>query len=80
MTLETTFQNFHMKFLNDNFTVDEALDQTNFLGYVLCNLLEGKMSQNFDLGPGNVLYYVENLKKYFSSIFHILCHRNETRT
>ena len=35
------------------------------------------MSQNFDLGPGYFLCYVENLRKYFVTPFYVSCHKNE---
>ena len=38
------------------------------------------MSQNFDLGPGYFLCYVEILKNYFFTIIYVLCHKNVTKT
>ena len=52
MTLKTIFQNFHIKFLNSDFSVDNESNVTNLIGQVLCIALEGSVSQNFDLGPG----------------------------
>ena len=56
MTLKTTFQNFHIKFSNSDSSVDIAIKLIKSLGDVLCNPLEGSMSQNFDLGPGYFFY------------------------
>ena len=52
ITLKTTFQNFHINFLNSDFSVINALNTTKFLGHALCSPLEGRVSQNVDLGPG----------------------------
>ena len=52
ITLKTKFQIFHIKFLNSDFSVGNALNITKFIGDALCSPLEGIMSQNFDLGPG----------------------------
>ena len=52
ITLKKIFQNFHIKFLNIDFSVSNALNITKFLGDALCSPLEGRVSQNFDLGPG----------------------------
>ena len=42
MTLKTAFQNFYIQFLNSDFSFNNALNETKFLG----------VSQNFDLAPG----------------------------
>ena len=52
MTLKTIFQNFHIKFLNSDFSVNNESNVTKLIGQVLCIALEGSVSQNFDLGPG----------------------------
>ena len=52
MTLQTIFQNFHIKFFNSDFSVDNESNVTKLIGQVLCIALEGSVSQNFDLGPG----------------------------
>ena len=52
MTLKTIFQNFHIKFLNSDFSVDNGSNVTKSIGQVLCIALKGSVSQNFDLGPG----------------------------
>ena len=52
MALKTIFQNFHITFLNSDFSVDDVSNITKLIGNVLCILLEGNMSQNFDLGLG----------------------------
>ena len=48
MTLKTIFQNFHIKFLNSDFSVDNESNVTKLIGQVLCSALEGSLSQNFD--------------------------------
>ena len=52
MTLKIIFQNFHIKFLNSDFSVDNESNVTKLIGHVLCIPLEGSMSQNFDLVLG----------------------------
>ena len=53
ITLNAKFLNFHIKFLNSDFLVSNALNAPKFLGDTLCSPLEGRsLSQNFDLGPG----------------------------
>ena len=52
ITLKQKFHNFRIKFLNSDFSVSIALNVTKFLGDALCSPLEGRVSQNFDLGPG----------------------------
>ena len=39
-------------FSNSDFAVDIASITIKFLGNVLYDILEGSMSQNFDIGPG----------------------------
>ena len=48
ITLKTKFQNVHIKFLNSDFSVSNALNITKFLGDALCSPLKGSVSQNFD--------------------------------
>ena len=50
--LKTTFGNYHINFSNSDFSVDIALICFKFLGYIPYSPPEGKVSQNFDLGPG----------------------------
>ena len=57
MTLKTIFQNVHIKLSNSDFSVDNESNVTKSLGYVLCILLEGRVSQNIE----NKLCYLENL-------------------
>ena len=38
ITLKTKFQNFHIKFLNSDFSVSNALDITKFLGDAPCSI------------------------------------------
>ena len=71
MTLKTIFRNVHIKFSNSDFSVDNESNVTTSLGYVLWILLEGCMSQNFDLGPS----YLFMLCRTFENIFfhYFLC-------
>ena len=50
--LKTTFENYHITFLNSDFLVDIASICFKFLGYVPHSPPERSMSQNPDLGPG----------------------------
>ena len=45
-------ENCYVIFFNNNFSVDVALIPVKLLGHVLYNTLEGRVSQNCDLGPG----------------------------
>ena len=65
MTLKTIFQNFHINFLNSNFSINNELNVTKLIEHVLCITLEGSMSQNFDLG----LSYFFMLCRKFANIF-----------
>ena len=49
MTLKTIFQNFHIIFLNSDFSVNNESNVIKLKGYVLCDTLEGSVSQNFDI-------------------------------
>ena len=72
MTLKIIFQNFHIKFLNSDFSVDNVLNVTKLMGHVLCIPLEGSVSQNFDLGLG---YYFMLSRKFVKVFFHyFLCY------
>ena len=73
MTLKTKFQNFHIKFLNSDFSVDNESNVTKLIGYVPCILLEGNMSQNF------LMLCRKFVKLIFFTIFYVLCHKNKTR-
>ena len=66
ITLKTKFQNVHIKFLNSDFSVSNALNITKFLGDALCIPLEGGVSQNFDLGPS---YFVMLCRKFVKVVF-----------
>ena len=46
MTLKTIFQNFHIKFLNSDFSVDNESNVTKLIGQVFFIALEGRVSQN----------------------------------
>ena len=71
ITLKTKFQNFHIKFLNSDFSVSNALNINKFLGDALCSPLEGSLSQKFDLGPG---YLCMLCRKFVNVFFHyFLC-------
>ena len=71
MTLKTIFRNVHIKFSNSDFSVDNESNVTTSLGYVLWILLEGCVSQNFDLDPS----YLFMLCRTFVNIFfhYFLC-------
>ena len=60
MTLKTIFQNFHIFFLNSDSSVNNESNVIKLIGYVLCNTLEGSVSQNFEVLVIS-LCYVENL-------------------
>ena len=62
-TLKTKSQNFHIKFLNSDLSVSNALNVTKFLGDALCSPLEGTASQNFDLGPANFVILCRKIVK-----------------
>ena len=51
-TLKMALENFHVIFLNNDFSLDIALIPVKLIGNVLYDTLEGGLSQNFDLGPG----------------------------
>ena len=61
MTLKKIFQNFHINFLNSDFSVDNESNVIKSIRHVLYSLLGGSVSQNIDLGLGFFLCYVENL-------------------
>ena len=71
MTLKTIFQNFHIIFLNSDFSVNNESNVIKLIGYVLCNTLEGSVSPNFDLGLG---YSFMLCRKSVKIFFHpFLC-------
>ena len=71
MTLKTKFQNFHIKLLNSDFSIDNESNVTKSIGHVPCILLEGSVSQNVDLGPG---YFCMLCRKLVNVFFHyFLC-------
>ena len=49
--LKTTSENYHITFLNSDFSVDIGSICFKCLGYVPHSPPEGSVSQNFDLGP-----------------------------
>ena len=65
--LKTAFQKFDLIFLNSNFSVANSLNVTKSLGDVLCNVLEGSMSQNFDL---DCSYFLMLCRKFVKLFFH----------
>ena len=71
MILKTIFQNFHIIFLNSNFSVNNDSNVTKLIEHVLCIALGGSVSQNFDLGLG---YCFMLCKKIVKILFHyFLC-------
>ena len=73
MTLKTTFQNFHIKFSNSDYSVDIIIKLTKSLGDVLCSPLEGNVSQNFDLCY-LCAYFCMLCRKFVKVFFHyFLC-------
>ena len=71
MTLETIFQNFHISFLNSDFSVNNESNVTKLIGHVLCITPEGSVSQNFDLG---LSYFFMLCRKFVKVFFHyFLC-------
>ena len=67
MTLETIFQNFHINFLNSDFSVINDSNVTQLIGHVLCITPEGSVSQNVDLGLG---YFFMLCRKFVEVFFH----------
>ena len=71
MTLKTIFQNFHITFLNIDFSVYNESNVIKLIGHVLCITTEGSVSQNDDLGFG---YFVMLCRKFVNVFFHyFLC-------
>ena len=71
MTLKKIFQKFCDKFLNSNFSLYNESNVTKSIGHVLCILLEGSMSQNFDNGLGNFFMLCRNFVRVF--VHYFLC-------
>ena len=44
ITLNIKFQNVHIKFLNSDLSISNALNVTKFLGDALCSPVEGSVS------------------------------------
>ena len=65
--LKAAFQKFNINFLNSDFSVANSLNVTKSLGDVLCNVLEGIVSQNFDLG---LSYFFMLCIKFVKLFFH----------
>ena len=61
MKLKKIFLNFHIKIFNSDFSVTNESNVTKSIGHVLDILLEGKVSQNVDIGLVLFLCYVESL-------------------
>ena len=68
-TLKTIFQNFRTKFLNSDFSVKNDSNATKSIGYVLCIILDGSVSQNVDLGLGYFFMLCRNFVKVFFHYF-----------
>ena len=56
-------ENFHINFLNSNFSVDIASIGSELFGYVPHSPPEGSVSQNIDLGPGYFFMLCRNFIK-----------------
>ena len=69
MTLETIFQNFHINFFNNDFSVNNESKVTKLIGHVLCITPEGSVSQNFDLGLGYSFMLCRKFVKVFLHCF-----------
>ena len=67
MILKTAFQKCDIHFLNGDFSVANSLNVTTSLGDVLCSVLEGSVSQNFDLG---LSYFFMLCRKFVELFFH----------
>ena len=52
MTLEKAHENGYVKFLNSDFSVEILSIYIKFSADVLYDILEGNVSEHFDLGPG----------------------------
>ena len=71
MILKTIFQNFHIDFLNIDFSVNNESNVTKLIGHVLCITPKGSVSQNVDLGLG---YFFMLCRKFVKVFFHyFLC-------
>ena len=69
MTLKTIFLNFHIQFLNSDFSVHNESNVTKSIGHVLCIPLEERVSQNLDLGLGYFFYVMLKIYKSIFSLF-----------
>ena len=70
MALETIFQNFHINFLNSDFSLNKESNVTKLIGHVLCITPERSVSQNFDIGLG---YIFMSCRKFVKVFFHYIC-------
>ena len=71
VTLNKIFQNFCNNFLNSDFSLYDESNITKSIGYVLCIILEGRVSRNFDLGLG---YFFILCRNFVIVFFHsFLC-------
>ena len=59
--------NFHIQFLNSDFSFNIAQISAKFLEDVLYNRFEGILSQNSDLGPP---YFLMLCRKFVTIYFH----------
>ena len=60
---------FHIIFLNSDFSVDIAAIFSKSLGNVLYSLLEGTVSQHFDIDPGLIFILYRNVNYFFTNIY-----------
>ena len=63
--VKTKLENFHINFLNSDFSVDISLISAKSLGNVPNNPPQEYISQNYDIGPG--LFFV--LCRHFNKLF-----------
>ena len=57
--------------LNSDFLINTCSISAKFLEYLIYSLLEGSVSQNFELGPSYFCMLCRNLEKIF---FHYFLH------
>ena len=78
-TLKTSLGNIYVIFFNSDFSLDIASIFIKLAGNVLYNILEGKMSQNVDLGPGHGFMLCRNFKKNRLQSRHSIDYTSETK-
>ena len=69
MKLKTIFQNFHIIFLNSDFSVNNESNVTKLIEHVLCITFEGSVSQKFDLGLSYFFMLCRKCVKIFVHLF-----------